>query len=327
MSDNQNGISVIVPFLNEESAIPIFCETMDKYVLTLDFPVEIVFVNDGSTDGSIDKIKDYIFSGVSYVKLVSLSRNFGSHAAIRAGIINAKFDICTWIGADLQDPLDVIKIGYEKIKNGLNAVYFEKKTVKVSRVNRLFSKIYSYLMRKFAVSSYSSDGISTIVFGKEIRNYLNDNIEGNSSIILQIMNAGFKYDIVKLDYNERSAGKSKWTLSKKIKLFIDSFVSFSFMPIRFVSIVGIIVFLIGLTIGVIAIINKLVNHDVPIGYATIVSSIALGFGITNISLGVIAEYLWRTYDEARRRPVFIVSDIIYLTSAHIEMSRINTNDY
>ena len=124
------------------------------------------------------------------------------------------------------------------------------------------------------------------------------------------MDAGFKYYCVALDYKERIAGTSKWTLAKKIKLFIDSFVAFSFMPIRLVSIIGGGIFIVGLVIGLETIINKIFNPSVPSGYSTLVSILALGFGITNISLGIIAEYLWRAYDAARKRPVFIISDEI-----------------
>lgn len=311
----KQGISLIIPFLNEEEAIPIFCETIDEHAKTLSFPVELVFVNDGSTDKSLDVLRSFAFENIRKVKLVDLSKNFGSHAAVRAGILNASYDICTWMGMDLQEPFEIITISHDKIASeGFDAVYFEKKTVKVSAFNRMFSKIYSHLMQKYAVKTYSSDGTSTIAFGPKIKEFLNENIESNSSIMLQIMDAGFVYDTVSIDYNARSAGTSKWTLGKKIKLFIDSFVSFSFMPIRLVSIVGIIIFILGIIIGIVTIVNWIVNPSVPLGYSTIVSTLAIGFGITNISLGIIAEYLWRAYDAARGRPVFIISEVLNLTS-------------
>ena len=97
-----------------------------------------------------------------------------------------------------------------------------------------------------------------------------------------------------------------------LKLFIDSFVAFSFMPIRLVSIIGIVMFVLGLVLGIFTIVNKIINPAVPIGYSTLAAIMALGFGITNISLGIIAEYLWRAYDAARKRPVFIISDIMDL---------------
>lgn len=309
----QEGISVVVPFLNEEETISLFCETIDAYAVKLDFPVELVFVNDGSTDQSVQILENYQFQNIEKAKLINLSQNYGSHAATRAGITQSFYPICFWMGVDLQEPLEILMIAHQKIcEEHFEAVYFEKKTVKISTINRIFSKTYSNLMRKYAVARYSSNGVNTIAFGKKIKEVLNENIEANSSLVLQIMNLGFRYDTVNLDYRERAAGVSKWTLTKKIKLFIDSFVAFSFMPIRMVSIVGILMFAIGAVVGVMTIINKIINPNVPIGYSTIISILALGFGITNISLGIIAEYLWRTFDAARKRPVFIISDTIDL---------------
>ena len=308
--NRQMGMSIIVPFLNEKDGIQLFCETIDHYSAGLTFPIEIIFVNDGSTDGTEEILQKYVFQHIEGVKLINLSKNYGSHAAIRAGLTEAKHDICTWIGSDLQEPLELIDVSYKKIQEGYDVVYIEKETIQVSKANRLFSKIYSKLVQKFAVSNYSSGGISTIVFNRKIRDYLNDNIESNSSIMLQIMNAGFRCITIPMNFHERSSGVSKWTLKKKIKLFIDSFVAFSFAPIQLVTIIGFILFAIGVLIGLIAIINKIINPNVPGGYSTLICLLALGFGITNINLGIVAEYLWRTYDAARKRPCFVISDKI-----------------
>ena len=306
------GLSIVVPFLNEEDGIEKFCQEIDNYFKSIEFPIEIVFVDDGSTDKSVEILKNYVFKNINKVKLINLSKNYGSHAAIRAGLQYAYYDNCMWLGSDLQEPLEIIEKSYKLLGEGYDAVYVEKRTIQVSKANRCFSQIYSFLMKKYAVKSYSSGGISVIVFNHKIKKLLNENIESNSSIMLQIMDAGFRYIIMPLDFNERSAGVSKWTLSKKIKLFIDSFVAFSFMPIRLVSIIGIVMLMAGFLVGLITIINKIVNPLVPIGYSTLIGVMSIGFGITNISLGIIAEYLWRAYDAARKRPAFIVSEIFDL---------------
>lgn len=308
------GISIVVPFLNEEEIIDQFCFALDEYQGGFKVDLELVFVDDGSQDQTKAKISQYLFRNISQVKIVSLSKNYGSHAAIRAGLQNVSYDIVTWLGSDLQDPLEILELGLEKIDQGYDVVYFEKKAVKVSVAEKTFSNAYSWLMRKYAVREFESGGINTIMMNRKVLDVINNNIESNSSIVLQILNCGFRHTTIPLDYHARSGGKSKWTLSKKIKLFIDSFVAFSFMPIRLVSIIGILMFVIGCVIGIATIVNRLLNPDVPIGYSTLASIIALGFGITNISLGIIAEYLWRAYDAARRRPPFIVSEVITVRS-------------
>lgn len=312
------GISVIVPFLNEEDVIEKFCAAIDGYQRDFSATLELVFVDDGSIDNTIEKIRSYNFSNIHKVKIVELSKNCGSHAAIRAGLQNVSYDVVTWMGSDLQEPLEMLQLGMEQITQGYDAVYFEKKAVKVSVMEKLFSGIYSWLMRKYAVKNFESGGINAIMINKKILTMMNENVESNSSVILQILNAGFRHTTVSVEYHARSGGKSKWTLSKKIKLFIDSFVAFSFMPIRLVSVIGILMFMAGIIIGILTIINKLVEPSVPIGYSTLASIMALGFGITNISLGIIAEYLWRAYDAARKRPTFIISNVIDVISENQE---------
>ncbi len=307
--ESKNGISIIVPFLNEADGIEYFCKTIDDYSKDLEFPLELIFVDDGSNDKTDIKLKNFSFQYIRRVRLLTLSKNFGSHAAIRAGVSHAYHDICTWMGSDLQEPLEFLETSYKLIEEGMDAVYVEKNSIKVGGFNRGFSKLYSSIMRKWAVKNYASGGISNIVFNHKIIKLLNDNIESNSSIMLQIMDAGFRNVTISLDYKERSFGESKWTLAKKIKLFIDSFVAFSYMPIRLVTIIGICMFLFGVLVGLVAFINKLFNSAVPLGYSTLISVMAIGFGITNISLGIIAEYLWRAYDASRGRPVFIISEL------------------
>jgi len=326
MNSGKNGISIVVPYLNETEGILSFCKSIDSYALGVGFVIELVFVDDGSVDDTSDKVCNYEFKNVKKVKLIKFSRNFGSHAAIRAGLLYASYDICTWMGSDLQEPVEFLEMSYNKILEGYDAVYLEKKSVKISIMSRAFSKIYSSLMCRYAVKNYPSGGFSNIVFNNKIKRFLNENIESNSSIMLQITDAGYKSITISLDYKERFAGVSKWTLSKKIKLFIDSFVAFSFAPLRLVSLVGIGMFVIGFFIGCVTLINKIVNPTVPIGYSTLTSIMALGFGVTNISLGVIAEYLWRTYDAARRRPPFIVSEVIDIISEQNEGCSKNENE-
>ena len=317
-SNDMPGLTIVIPYLNEKDGIEEYCSAIDQYAKRTDHHLELVFVDDGSTDGTGEKINTFAFQFVKRIKIITLSKNYGSHAAIRAGVLHASYDICTWMGSDLQEPIEFLDVSYQKICEGYDAVYVEKKSIKVAMANQYFSKIYSTLMRKYAVKNYSSGGISNIMFNRKIIELLNKNIESNSSIMLQIMDAGFKNYTISLDYKERSTGTSKWTLTKKVKLFIDSFVAFSFMPIRLVSIIGVLIFVLGIIIGVTTIINKIVSPSVPIGYSTLASIMALGFGITNISLGIIAEYLWRTYDAARKRPVFVISDIAILKSEEEE---------
>jgi dolichol-phosphate mannosyltransferase len=304
-----NLVSIIVPFLNEENCIAKYCSFINEFSKHKPFSTEIIFVDDGSIDNTADIIASYDFSNCYSVRILKLSKNYGVHAAIRAGIFHAKGDYVTYASADLQEPDEMVSVMYDNIINGLDAVYIEKRTIQTSPINRLFSLTYSALMQRYAVKNYGSGGINNIMFNKKIKDYLNNNIELNSSLMLQIIDAGFKSKTIKMNYKNRVDGTSKWTFSKKVKLFIDSFLAFSFLPIRLVSIVGGIMFMLGLLLGIIIIVSRFLNPYTPLGYSTLATLLVMGFGVTNISLGIIAEYLWRTFDAARGRPVFTVSEI------------------
>lgn len=309
-------LSVIIPFLNEEENIPQLASSLNNFFNEgKSYQGEIIFVNDGSTDNSIKVLESQNFPNVK-VKLVSFSKNYGSHAALRAGILHASGDYITFVYADLQDPLTLVDQMFNKVQND-NAneiIWATRRTTNNGLFESTFSKVYAKLMKKYVVSSYPAKGFDVVMFSKKVAQLLNNNIENNSSIFLQILTLGFKQDFVSYDKQERKKGKSKWTLKKKIKLFVDSFIAFSYTPIRFVTLVGIAMFCLGILFSLYLIVRKITTNDLVSGWTMLITILMLGFGITNISLGIIAEYLWRTLDNTRNRPVFIIDQIIELTN-------------
>lgn len=311
MIDELVEISVIIPFYNEEETLHKLCEALDSFFSGIEISTEVIFVNDGSSDNSVDILRNLKPENYQ-AKLINLSKNFGSHAALRAGLVHAIGKYIIFMNADLQDPLELISKLYVKCKEGNSIVWAFRNNTQNSFLERSFSKFYSTMMKKYAIPNYPEKGYDIVMFSKKVLQNLNANIEANSSIHLQILTLGYKQTSIGYDKKQRTGGKSKWTISKKIKLFIDSFVSFSYFPIRLVSIVGITFFLTGLVWTIYIIFRKLVYDDLSLGWPTLVSVLMLGFGITNISLGIIAEYLWRTLDSTRKRPVFIIDNIIQL---------------
>jgi dolichol-phosphate mannosyltransferase len=242
-------------------------------------------------------------------KVISFSRNFGSHAALRAGISHASGDYICFNYADLQDPLELVIQMKELMEQGNDIVWAQRESTKVPWGEKMFSKFYARLMQKFAFKNFPEKGFDIVMFNKKVAAEVNKNVEANSSIFLQILGMGFRQTSITYKKRERKTGVSKWTISKKIKLFIDSFVAFSYAPIRFVTIVGIAFFFIGCLWTLYIVIRKLFFHDLAAGWPALMSILMIGFGITNISLGIIAEYLWRTLDASRKRQVFIIDDI------------------
>lgn len=304
-------VSIIIPFLNEESNIVTLVRELSNYFEKENrFEKEVIFVDDGSLDNSKKLLIEQEHRNYTS-KIISFSKNFGSHAALRAGILNASGDYITFMYADLQDPIQLISQLYDKIENN-EIIWATRNTTNNGILESSFSKSYSYLMKKYVSPSYPEKGFDIVMFSKKVSLIINQNIEANSSLFLQILTLGFKQDFVFYEKQPRKKGISKWTLSKKIKLFIDSFVAFSYFPVRLVSFIGIAFFLVGLAWTVYILYLKIVYNNLTSGWPTLISILLLGFGITNISLGIIAEYLWRTLDSSRKRPVFIIDEVIEL---------------
>lgn len=304
-------ITIIIPFLNEEDNVPNLGSGLINFIESnKDILFEIVLVNDGSTDHSVEAIRQTQFPAAT--KLISFSQNFGSHAALRAGILHARGAYITFLYADLQDPVENIVNMFQKAKEGNDIVWANRADTKNSFFERQFSKLYSRLMRKYVNRKYPNKGFDVVMFNNKVKEAVNKNIENNSSVFLQILNMGFKQDFIEYQKLPRNAGKSKWTIAKKIKLLIDSFVAFSYAPIRLVSMIGILFFIGGILWTSYIVFRKLVFNDLAAGWPALISILMIGFGITNISLGIIAEYLWRTLDASRKRPVFIIDEIIEL---------------
>jgi len=214
--------------------------------------------------------------------------------------------------ADLQDPLELIFQMYEQSNKGFDIVWANRNDTQNSFFETAFSRVYARLMQKFAFPNFPDKGFDIVFFDTKVKQQLDKNIEANSNIFLQILGMGFKQTNISYNKIARKIGKSKWTISKKIKMLIDSFVAFSYAPIRFVSLIGFLFFTIGIIWTFYIIGRKILVDDLASGWPMLTSILLLGFGITNISLGIIAEYLWRTLDASRKRPVFIIDEIIEL---------------
>jgi len=306
-------VSLVIPFLNEEDNLSELIRQLNIYAETQDFSIEAILVDDGSTDSSVQVLRE-IISKVP-IRLVRLSKNYGSHAAIRAGLTQANGMHTMFFSADMQEPFSMIGEMYKIAHEGYDVVVARKSEVQISWSERFFSSLSTSLFRKFAVKDYPKGGANNFLFSQKVREHICNNIESNSSIHMQIINMGFKRAIIDVSLNKRNAGKSKWTFSKKFKLLIDTFVAFSYTPIRAISMLGILMFIAGILYALWIIIATLTGYvDFDAGFPTLISVLLLGFGLTNFALGIVAEYIWRTLDAARGRPVFIIDTVEDITN-------------
>lgn len=303
-------ISIIIPFLNESENIPFLLQSLEDFCRRKNcINFEVIFVDDGSSDNSVALLKDFrsvFFKG----KIISLSQNYGSHAALRAGVFHAQGEYICFMYADLQDPLELAPIMYEEAQKGNEIVWAVRKSTQLKGFDRYFSLTYAHLMQKFVSKKFPAQGFDIVMFGKKVQKALNENIESNSSIFLQILTFGFCQTTIFYSKQPRRAGKSKWTFRKKIELVIDSFVAYSYAPLRLVTWMGLLLFLGGSLFALYLVLRRLIYNDLQPGWTALISILMIGFGITNISLGIIAEYLWCALEATRKRPVFLVDQII-----------------
>ncbi len=268
---------------------------------------EVVLVDDHSSDCS-PQIAQAWAEQDSRVRYIRLSRNSGSHAAFSAGLRYATGECAVLLAADLQDPPETVPELMHRWREGADVVW----AVRLAREGEKWSTkasaaAYYWLMRRFALPDMPAKGADFLLVDRKVINAYNEVGEKNTSILAMILWMGFRQAFVPYVKQARQHGSSKWTLAKKIKLFVDSVVSFSYAPIRGMSLVGIGVALAGFAYAAFVVFGRLVGWiDTGTGFAALMTVLLVGQGIMMTMLGVLGEYVWRSYDEARGRPRYIV---------------------
>ncbi len=302
--------SVIVPVYFNEGSLPQLYKELDsvsKHLKDADF--EFVFVDDGSGDHSFEILKG-LSAKDRRVKVVKLSRNFGSFVACLAGLEYSKGDCAAIIAADLQDPPELLVDLFEKWRAGSKVVFAIRKRREENFLNILFASLYYKLFRVFALKNMPAMGFDFVLIDRKVIDILVQTQEKNTTLMGQILWMGFKQDYIYYTKVKRPYGKSKWTITKKLKYFIDSIMAFSYFPIRLISAFGIIFALFGFVFGLFVIGRRILfGVEVP-GFTTLVVLILFASGMQMIMLGVIGEYLWRNIEEVRKRPNYIVDLLV-----------------
>ncbi len=300
-------ISIVVPvYYNEDTLMDLYRD-MKKKILGSIGDYELVFVDDGSGDDSW-KIMNEIKAMDENVHLVKLSRNFGEHAALLAGLSVCTGDCAVTKQADLQEDSLLIPEMYERWKAGNKVVLAVRRSRDENAVKIFFANLYYAMVRKFVNKNMPVGGCDCYLIDRKVIEVLERLDEKNSSLTLQVLWAGFKTDKVYFDRKNREKGKSRWTFTKKLKLVLDSMMSFSYAPIRFMVYIGVLfdLFAVGLLVSVL---TEYFTRGVPIlGWASLMCVILLSSGLILSMLGILGEYVWRALDASRKRPPFIIDE-------------------
>ncbi len=307
-----NKLSIVIPVFHNELNLPLLYEKIYESILNTNLcETELIFVDDGSEDNSYNELIK-LHNKNNKIKIIKLSRNFGSHIAIQAGLNYVTGDCATVISADLQDPPEIILKMYEKWKAGNKVVLAIRQDREEPFLQKTISNLYYKLMKKYALKNMPNGGFDCFLIDRAVIEIIKNMREKNSTLMGQILWCGFKTDSIHYIRKKRELGESMWTLSKKIKFFIDSFMAFSYFPIRFISTFGFTVAFLGFLLALFEILFKFIYHNPIQGWTSMVVIILILAGVQLITLGIIGEYLWRNFDETKKRPLFIIEDEIGL---------------
>ena len=300
-------LSIIVPvYWNSDTLMLLYQDMKEKILHKLE-EYEIVFVDDGSGDNSWE-IMNQIRGMDENVRLVRLSRNFGEHAAILAGLSVCTGDCAVAKQADLQEDSELILQLYEKWKEGNKVVLAVRAERDEGAVKKFFANLYYTLMRKLVVKDMPKGGFDCYLLDRQVIEVLLMLDEKNSALTLQVLWVGFKSDRVYFHRKNREIGKSRWTLSKKVKLVVDSMMSFSYFPVRFMSFLGSAYAIAAVVWGIVLVAQKVSGvEDMP-GWTSLMVLMLFSFGVIMVMLGLLGEYIWRALDASRNRPPFLIDE-------------------
>ncbi|UZR93207.1 glycosyltransferase family 2 protein [Chondrinema litorale] len=310
-------ISVVIPLYNEESVIPKLEKRLVEAAPLWGEEYEIILIDDGSSDGSLELLK-VIANKYSFFKIIQLSRNFGHQAAISAGIKIAKGDAVVIMDGDLQDPPEELPRFLAKWKEGNDVVYAIRTRRKEGFIKRVSYFLFYRILGWISDIAIPLDSGDFCVMDKKVVRALNYEFPENIRFIRGLRAfAGFKQVGLTYERAERAAGDVKYTFPKLLQLALDGIFGFSTFPLRLSTYLGIFISIPSFCIGIFFIIHRILDFkimgyspsDTP-GLATLgVGMFFLG-GIMLIILGIIGEYLGRIYVEVKRRPFYIIDEII-----------------
>ncbi len=308
--DDCRVLTVIVPVYKNEGSLRALLERLDAVDLPGNIERRAVFVVDGSPDRSTELLRDELEAWPHPSTLVVLSRNFGSFAAIREGLAQADGDYFAVLAADLQEPPELLSDFVDQLETGEVDLVLGRREGRDDKLStRASSGVFWWTYRKFVQPSMPAGGVDVFACNQAVRTALLEMDESNSSLVGLLLWVGFRRAEVGYERSARFEGKSSWTFTKRLRYMSDSVFSFTDLPIRALVAVG-LVGCVSVVVAALVVLGARVfgETDVP-GYAPIMLSVLfVGFVLT-LGLGIVGSYVWRTYENTKRRPLTIAQSV------------------
>lgn len=307
-------ISLVIPVYNEEANLPSLASRLSSAAASWSEPFEVVFVDDGSSDRSLEMLKG-LHSRDQRFRYISLTRNFGHQAAVSAGLYHTRGDVVAIMDADLQDPPEILEKFIGKLSEGNDVVYAIRQKRKENALKRLAYWAFYRILSRLSSIRIPLDSGDFCVMTRRVVNLLNEMPERNRFVRGLRSWVGFKQVGLAYERDARHAGEVKFTFKKLIHLALDGLISFTYRPLRligifglfvsFVSVIGLVLFFLFAAFDV-----PILGHsprDVP-GFTSLTLAVLMIGGVQLLSLWIIGEYIGRIFDEVKRRPLFLVKE-------------------
>lgn len=305
-------VSIVVPVYHSAKSLP---ELMERLAALADrngdYEFEFVFVDDGSSDESFEVLQE-LLSHDARVRIVKLSRNFGSNPAIMAGLASAAGDVVAVIAADLQDSPELIHDMLARWREGAKVVLAVRESRDDPGLTSLLSSVFYRLFRRFAIASMPPGGFDFFLVDRYVCDLISRIEETNTYVMGLILWLGFEPVQIRYRRGPRLAryGRSMWSFTGRIKYFIDSFVAFSYFPIRIASMLGLVISFLGVIYALVVIFLRIARGYQPEGWTSLMVVLLVVSGVQLFIMGILGEYLWRTLDVARQRPQYVVERVL-----------------
>lgn len=300
-------VSIVIPVFNERETLPELHRRVTESMALTGQPYEILFVNDGSTDGSTDVLRT-IAARDMHTRALHLARNFGHQIAISAAIDAARGDSVVLMDGDLQDPPELLPEMVARWKSGSEVVYMVKRTRKEHIAKRMLFHSFYELMRKMSTIPIPLEAGNFSLLDRKVVDVLRAMPERNRYIAGMRAWAGFRQTGIEFDRDARFAGTPHMTLSRLFRLAFDGLFSFSNVPLRIAMYVGMTTAVVSFAAGLVVLYIKLFTDHATPGWASPVVSILFIGGLILVTLGIIGEYIGRIYDEVKRRPLYVIQE-------------------
>ncbi|MFA6533104.1 MAG: glycosyltransferase family 2 protein [Patescibacteria group bacterium] len=306
-------ISIVIPVYNEKLVIPELINQLTKFInKNKKYNFEIILVENGSSDNSFILLQEFAKKD-SRIKILQLSKNFGCDGGIAAGMRFATGDACVIMMADLQEPINLINQFLKKWEEGYEIVYGVVKKRTGGLIRNFNSILFYKIINSFTNNMFPENASDFRLIDKKVYQTINNTSEQNKYLRGLIMWTGFKNIGIPFDRTKRFAGKSKADFKTALYVALNGIFSFSYLPLRFVSVLGIGITFISFLMIVFYLYLYFVHGREAPGAATMILLTLSLFGILFFILGIISEYLARIYDEVKNRPSFIVNKKINLS--------------